>query len=198
MCCSILFAKRGLLVTTADNFVLLEYNLVWFLVVDCLCNQRLIGMLRPADMPTPLIWTKLTAVSSQLCQFQLCRRPFAAACTCTAVLHVFDSPCRAESAVLALPVACPAHHKQTPWTESIRLVLQNRTLQQSDGVPCMQDDYRAWALPHRDAPKPVAPRVSVPFDAETSYHDTYHAHPLEAPTRHHAEPWKGEQLTTLL
>ena len=62
----------------------------------------------------------------------------------------------------------------------------------------MQDDYRAWELPHRDAPKPVAPRVSVPFDAETSYHDTYHAHPLEAPTRHHAEPWKGEQLITPL
>lgn len=58
----------------------------------------------------------------------------------------------------------------------------------------MQDDYRAWELPHRDAPKPVAPRVSVPFNAETSYHDTYHAHPLEAPTRHHAEPWKGVQL----
>lgn len=62
----------------------------------------------------------------------------------------------------------------------------------------MQDDYRAWELPHRDAPKPVAPRVSVPFDAETSYHDTYHAHPLEAPTRHHAEPWKGVQLMTSL
>ncbi len=69
------------------------------------------------------------------------------------------------------------------------------TLQQDIALPdpfaCLQDDYRAWELPHRDAPPPVAPRVSVPFDAETSYHDTYHAHPLEAPTRHHAEPWKG-------
>ncbi|KAL3143309.1 hypothetical protein ABBQ38_002149 [Trebouxia sp. C0009 RCD-2024] len=58
------------------------------------------------------------------------------------------------------------------------------------GTTTNHDDYRAWELPHRDAPPPVAPRVSVPFDAETSYHDTYHAHPLEAPTRHHAEPWK--------
>lgn len=100
--------------------------------------------------------------------------------------------------MLTLPVACSAHHKQTPCTESVRLVLQNRTLQPIKGVSSMQDDYRAWELPHRDAPKPVAPRVSVPFDAETSYHDTYHAHPLEAPTRHHAEPWKGEQLITPL
>ncbi|DBA75099.1 hypothetical protein WJX77_001154 [Trebouxia sp. C0004] len=59
-----------------------------------------------------------------------------------------------------------------------------------NGSTTNHDDYRAWELPHRDAPPPVAPRVSVPFDAETSYHDTYHAHPLEAPTRHHAEPWK--------
>lgn len=64
-------------------------------------------------------------------------------------------------------------------------------------ILCVQDDYRAWELPHRDAPPPVAPRVSVPFDAETSYHDTYHAHPLEAPTRHHAEPWKGMYLRSI-
>ena len=179
--------------TTADHSVSLEYKWVLYFVVDCLLDQRLSELLQAADMPTPLIWTKLTAVSSQLWQFvqPLRKRPVTAACTYTAVLHVFKFPCYAESTVFALPVACSAHHKQTPCSS-----LQKQHFAAVEGDQCMQDDYRAWELPHRDAPKPVAPRVSVPFDAETSYHDTYHAHPLEAPTRHHAEPWKGEQLIT--
>ena len=58
---------RKALVTTADSFALLEYNGILQFVFDCLLGQRLIGLLRAADMPTPLIWTKLTAVSSQPC-----------------------------------------------------------------------------------------------------------------------------------
>ena len=86
----------------------------------------------------------------------------------------------------------PANKLQgTPSCQTVAYKLFTRGFGLIWQVECLQDDYRAWELPHRDAPPPVAPRVSVPFDAETSYHDTYHAHPLEAPTRHHAEPWKG-------
>lgn len=58
----------------------------------------------------------------------------------------------------------------------------------------IQDDYRQWDLPQRKAAPVVAPRATVPFNAETSYHDTYHAHPLEAPVRHQPEVWKGKFL----
>jgi len=114
-------------------------------------------------------------------------------------LHLVCSiPCPSDTQrhLCVAVIVASAHHQQTNCKahQAARLVaykLFTRGFGLIWQVECLQDDYRAWELPHRDAPPPVAPRVSVPFDAETSYHDTYHAHPLEAPTRHHAEPWKG-------
>ena len=90
---------------------------------DCLANQRLLGLLRAADMPTPLIWTKLTAVFRQLSQLiqPPRKRSFAAAHTCAALYDVFVFPFHSYTAL-----ACSAHHKQTPCTQGIiRLVLQD-------------------------------------------------------------------------
>ena len=55
---SVLQQRARIAWTTCDHsrhFVSLEYIRVLYVIIDCLLDQRLVGLLEGADMPTPLI-----------------------------------------------------------------------------------------------------------------------------------------------